>query len=138
MLRKKTLRLTSNTPLEQPNASADDEEGDVGFKRVYRVIDVDKEVQKSFPFEVGQEVPAEEMTPWLTPFEVDLKPIYVVNEEIPGGSSLLEQPTLPSDSEQSDAAPLKAEHQLNASEYERACTTYRDNGWAFKVEKARS
>ena len=135
LVKEEDLKLTSNTPLEQPNAAADDEEGDVGFKRVYRVIDVDQEVQKSFPFEVGQEVPAEEMTPWLTPFEVDPKPIYVVNEEIPGGSSLLEQPTLPSDSEQSDAAPLKVEHQLNASEYERACTTYRENGWAFKVEK---
>ena len=135
LVKEEDLKLTSNTPLEQPNAATDDEEGDVGFKRVYRVIDVDKEVQKSFPFEVGQEVPAEEMTSWLTPFEVDPKPIYVVNEEIPGGSFLLEQPTLPSDSEQLDAAPLKAEHQLNASEYERACTTYRDNGWAFKVEK---
>ena len=135
LVKEEDLKLTSNTPLEQPNAAADAEEGDVGFKRVYRVIDVDKEVQKSFPFKVGQEVPAEEMTPWLTPFEVDPKPIYVVNEEIPGGSFLLEQPTLPSDSEQLDAAPLKAEHQLNASEYERACTTYRDNGWAFKVEK---
>ena len=135
LVKEEDLKLTSNTPLEQPNAAADDEEGDVGFKRVYRVIEVDNEVQKSFPFKVGQEVPAEEMTPWLTPFEVDPKPIYVVNKEIPGGSSLLEQPTLPSDSEQSDAAPLKAEHQLNASEYERACTAYRDNGWAFKVEK---
>ena len=135
LVKEEDLKLTSNTPLEQPNAAADDEEGDVGFKRVYRVIDVDNEVQKSFPFKVGQEVPAEEMTPWLTPFEVDPKPIYVVNKEIPGGSSLLEQPTLPSDSEPLDAAPLKAEHQLNASEYERACTTYRDNGWAFKVEK---
>ncbi len=135
LVKEEDLKLTSNTPLEQLNAAADDEEGDVGFKRVYRVIEVDNEVQKSFPFKVGQEVPAEEMTPWLTPFEVDPKPIYVVNKEIPGGSSLLEQPTLPSDSEQSDAAPLKAEHQLNASEYERACTAYRDNGWAFKVEK---
>ena len=135
LVKEEDLKLTSNTPLEQPNAAADDEEDDVGFKRVYRVIEVDNEVQKSFPFKVGQEVPAEEMTPWLTPFEVDPKPIYVVNKEIPGGSSLLEQPTLPSDSEQSDAAPLKAEHQLNASEYERACTAYRDNGWAFKVEK---
>ncbi|RKU33745.1 DNA-directed RNA polymerase subunit beta' [Candidatus Poribacteria bacterium] len=135
LVKEEDLKETSNTPPEQPNAAADDEEGDVGFKRVYRVIDVGKEAQKSFPFKVGQEVPAEEMTPWLTPFEVDPKPIYVVNEEIPGGSSLLEQSTLPSDSEQSDAAPLKAEHQLNASEYERACTVYRDNGWAFKVEK---
>ena len=135
LVKEEDLKGTSNTPPEQPNAAADDEEGDVGFKRVYRVINVDKEVQKSFPFKVGQEVPAEEMTPWLTPFEVDPKPIYVVNEEIPGGSSLLEQPTLRSDSKQSNAAPLKAEHQLNASEYERACTAYRDNGWAFKVEK---
>ena len=129
------LKLTSNAPPGQTNASADDEEDDVGFKRVYRVIDVDKEVQKSFPFKAGQEVPAEKMTPWLTPFEVDPKPIYVVNKEIPGGSALLEQPTLPSDTEQLDAAPIKAEHQLNASEYDRACAAYRDNGWAFKVEK---
>ena len=135
LVKEEDLKLTSNAPLEQTNAAADDEEGDVGFKRVYRVIDVDEKVQKSFPFKAGQEVPAEEMTPWLTPFEVDAKPIYVVNEEIRNGSSLLEQPTLPSDTEQLDAAPLKAGHQLNASEYERACTMYRDNGWAFKVEK---
>ena len=135
LVKEEDLKLTSNTPLEQPNAAADDEEDDVGFKRVYRVIDVDKEIQKSFPFKAGQEVPAGEMTPWLTPFEVDPKPIYVVNEEIPGGSSLLEQLTLRNDTEQSDAAPLKAGHQLNASEYERACTAYRENEWAFKVEK---
>ena len=135
LVKEEDLKLTGNAPVGQTNASADDENGDVGFKRIYRVIDVDKEVQKAFPFKAGQEVPAEEMTPWLTPFEMDSKPIYVVNQEIPNGSSLLEQPNLLDESDRSDAAPLKAEHQLNASEYDRASTTYRDNGWAFKVEK---
>ena len=135
LVKEEDLKLTGNAPVGQTNASADDENGDVGFKRIYRVIDVDKKVQKSFPFKAGQEVPAEEMTPWLTPFEMDSRPIYVVNQEIPNGSSLLEQPNLQGDSDRSDAAPLKAEHQLNASEYDRASSAYRDNGWAFKVEK---
>ena len=135
LVKEEDLKLTGNAPVGQTNASTDSEEGDAGFKRIYRIIDVDKNIQKSFPFKAEQEVPAEEMTPWLTPLEMDSKPIYVVNEEIPNGSSLLEQSTAPSDSDQSEAAPLKAEHQLNASEYDRASSAYRDNGWAFKVEK---
>ena len=135
LVKEEDLKETSNAPLGQTNVPEDSEEDDTGFKRVYRVTDVDKQLQKNFPFKVGQEVPAEEITPWLTPFEVDSKQIYVVNKNIPGGSALLEQTVLPSDSESSDASPLKAGAELSTTDYERACNAYRDNGWAFKVEK---
>ena len=135
LVKEEDLKLTSNAPLGQANTSAGTEEDDAGFKRVYRVTDVDSKVRKTFPFEVGQEVPTEEITPWLTPFEMDSKPIYVVNKEIPGGSSLLEQTASPSDSTSSDASPLKVGDELSAVDYDRAGTAYRENGWAFKVEK---
>ena len=135
LVKEEDLKGMSNAPLGQTNASTDSEEDDTGFKRVYRVTDIDEKVQKKFPFKVGQEVPTEEITPWLTPFEVESKPIYVVNADIPGGSSLLEQTILPSDGASADASPLKAGDELSTTDYERACTTYRDNGWAFKVEK---
>ncbi|MCY3739725.1 MAG: hypothetical protein OXH00_01755, partial [Candidatus Poribacteria bacterium] len=135
LVKEEDLKEASNASLGQTNATADSEDDDTGFKRVYRVTDIDQKVQKNFPFEVGQEVPAEEITPWLTPFEIDSKPIYVVNKEISGGASLLEQTVLPSDSTSTDASPLKAGAELSTTDYERACTAYRDNGWAFKVEK---
>ena len=135
LVKEEDLKVTSNAPLEQTDASADSEEDDTGFKRVYRVTDIHENVQKNFPFKVGQEVPTEDITPWLTPFEIDSKPIYVVNEDIPQGSSLIEQTLLPSDSATSEASPLKAGDELSTTDYERACTAYRENGWAFKVEK---
>ena len=135
LVKEEDLKEASNASLGQTNAATDNEEDDTGFKRVYCVTDIDEKVQKNFPFKVGQEVPAEEITPWLTPFEIDSKPIYVVNEEISGGSSLLEQTVLPSDRTSADASPLKAGAELSTTDYERACTAYRDNGWAFKVEK---
>ncbi|MXV75280.1 DNA-directed RNA polymerase subunit beta' [Candidatus Poribacteria bacterium] len=135
LVKEEDLKEASNASLGQTDATPDSEEDDTGFKRVYRVTDIDEKVQKNFPFKVGQEVPAEEITPWLTPFEIDSKPIYVVNKEISGGSSLLEQAVLPSDSAGTDASPLKAGAELGTTDYERACTAYRDNGWAFKVEK---
>ncbi len=135
LVKEEDLKVTSNLPLEQTNGTADSEEDDTGFKRVYRVTDIDENVQKNFPFKVGQEVPTEEITPWLTPFEMDSKPIYVVNKDIPEGSSLIEQTLLPSDRARSDASPLKAGDELSTTDYERACTSYRENGWAFKVEK---
>ena len=135
LVKEEDLKVTSHVPLEQMDIPTDSEEDDTGFKRVYRVTDIDENVQKNFPFKVGQEVPTEEITPWLTPFEIDSKPIYVVNEDIPKGSSLIEQTFLPSDSASSDASPLKAGDELSTTDYERACTTYRENGWAFKVEK---
>ena len=135
LVKEEDLKVTSNAPLGQTNVSAGNEEDDTGFKRVYRVTDIDEKVRKNFPFEVDQEVPTEEITPWLTPFEVDSKPIYVVNEDISDGSSLLKQTILPSDSASSDASPLKAGTELSITDYERACAAYRDNGWAFKVEK---
>ena len=135
LVKEEDLKVTSNAPLEETDVSEDSEEEDTGFKRIYRVTDIDETVRKNFPFKVGQEVPAEEITPWLTPFEVDSKPIYVVNQEIPGGSALLEQALLPSDSTSSEAPPLKVGTELSATDYERAATAYRDNAWAFKVEK---
>ena len=135
LVKEEDLKGMSNATLGQTNVSADSEADDTGFKRVYRVTDIDKKIQKNFPFKVGQEVPAEEITPWLTPFEIDSKPIYVVNAEIPGGASLLEQTVLTSDRAGSDASPLKVGAELSTTDYERASTAYRDNGWAFKVEK---
>ena len=136
LVKEEDLKVTSNAPLEQTNVAADSEdEEDTGFKRVYRVTDIHENVQENFPFEVGQEVPTEEITPWLTPFEIDSKPIYVVNEDIPDGSSLIEQTFLPSDRASSEVSPLKAGDELSTTDYERACTSYRENGWAFKVEK---
>ncbi len=135
LVKEQDLKEASNASLGQTNAATDSEEDDTGFKRVYRVTDIDEKVQKNFPFKVGQEVPAEEITPWLTPFEIDSKQIYIVNKEIAGGSSLLEQTVLPSDGTSVDASPLKAGAELSTTDYERACTAYRDNGWAFKVEK---
>ena len=135
LVKEEDLKGTSHASLGQANEPADTEEDDMGFKRVYRVTDIDENVQKNFPFKVGQEVPAEEIAPWLTPFEVESKPIYVVNTEIPGGSALLEQSVVPSDDTSSEASPLKAGAELSTTDYERASTAYRDNGWAFKVEK---
>ena len=135
LVKEEDLKVTGNAPLGQTNVSPDSEEDDTGFKRVYRVTEIDEKVQKNFPFKVGQEVPTEEIAPWLTPLEVDSKPIYVVKEDIPEGASLLAQTVLPSDRASSDASPLKAGDELSTTDYERACTAYRDNGWAFKVEK---
>ena len=134
LVKEEDLKVTSNAS-GQTNVSASSEEDDTGFKRIYRVTSIDKTVRKNFPFKVGQEVPTEEITPWLTPFEVDSKPIYVVNKDIPNGSPLLEQTVLPSDSRSSDTSPLKIGDELSTTDYERSCATYRDNGWAFKVEK---
>ena len=105
MFKEEDLKVTSNAPLEQTDEAAESEEDDTGFKRVYRVTDIDENVQKNFPFKVGQEVPTEEIMPWLTPFEVDSKLIYVVNADIPKGSSLIQQTLLPSDSASSEASP---------------------------------
>ena len=135
LVKEEDLKVTSNAPLGETNGSPETEADDTGFTRVYRVTDIDEDVHKNFPFKVEQEVPAEEITPWLTPFEVDAKPIYVVNEEIPGGSALLEQTIFTSDRAESDALPLKAGAELSTTDCERASTAYRDNGWAFKVEK---
>ena len=135
LVKEEDLKITSNAPLGQTNVSADSEEDDTGFKRVYRITDIDENVKKNFPFKVDQEVPTEEIAPWLTPIEVDSKPIYVVKEDIPDGSTLLAQTVLPSDRANSEASPLKAGDELSTTDYERACAIYRDNGWAFKVEK---
>ena len=135
LVQEEDLKVTSNASGQTNVSAAGSEEDDTGFKRIYRVTSIDETVRKNFPFTVGQEVPTEEITPWLTPFEVDSKPIYVVNKAIPNGSSLLGQTVLPSDSTSSDTSPLKIGDELSMTDYERACATYRDNGRAFKVEK---
>ena len=45
------------------DASLGSEERDATFKRVYRVTE---KTSDAFPYEVGDEVPTEEITPWLT------------------------------------------------------------------------
>ena len=86
---------------------------DVDFRseRVYRIIE---KTDKAFPYQVGEEVSTEDITPWLTPFEVELKPVYVVN---------------------TDVEDFSVEQVLSAREYEDARQRYQQLERAFKVEK---
>ena len=89
------------------------EEDDVDFKseRVYRITE---KTDKSFPYQVGEEVSTEDITPWLTPFEVEAKPVYVVHTEVDDFS---------------------VEQVLSAREFEDARQQYQQFERAFKVEK---
>ena len=90
------------------DASLGGKEGDDNFKRIYRVTE---KTNIDFPFEVGDEVPTEEITPWLTPFDVDAKPVYVMTEEIADAPALLKQTAL-SDEEAASDAPSFADGQM--------------------------
>ena len=114
------------------DASLDGEEGDANFKRVYRVTE---KTSKAFPFEVGDEVSTEEITPWLTPFEVDSKPVYVMKAEVADAPSLLKQPTSLGEGETTDVPPLTVGQELTEREYTEARTQYKQLERAFKVEK---
>ena len=67
LVKEEDLKVTGNAPLGQTNVSPDSEEDDTGFKRVYRVTEIDEKVQKNFPFKVGQEVPTEEICTVVDP-----------------------------------------------------------------------
>ena len=114
------------------NDALDSEESDANFKRVYRVT---KKTEKAFPFEVGDEVPTEEITPWLTPFEVDAKPVYVMKEEVADAPALLKQPTSLGEDATEDVPPLAVGQELTEREYTEARTQYKLLERAFKVKK---
>ncbi len=102
------------------------------FKRIYRITE---KTSDAFPYEVGDEVPTEEITPWLTPFEVDSKPIYIMNTEIADAPALLKQSTLLEEGSTSDAPPFTVGQELTEREYTEARAQYKQLERAFKVEK---
>ncbi len=88
-------------------------DGDVDFRaeRVYRITE---KTDKSFPYDVDEEVSTEDITPWLTPFKVESKPVYVVD---------------------TDVDDFVAGQVLTAREFEDARQRYQHQERAFKVEK---
>ena len=87
---------------------------DASFNRVYCITEIDKKTSKDFGFKVGDEVEPDKIAPLLNPFEVDTKPVYVVNTEV---------------------AEFAVGQTLTAREYEDARTEYQHLERAFKVEK---
>ncbi|MCY3550864.1 MAG: DNA-directed RNA polymerase subunit beta' [Candidatus Poribacteria bacterium] len=87
---------------------------DASFNRVYCITEIDKKTSKDFGFKVGDEVEPEKIAPLLNPFEVDTKPVYVVNTEV---------------------GEFAVGQTLTAREYEDARTEYQQLERAFKVEK---
>ncbi len=102
------------------------------FERVYRITE---KTSKTFPYEVGDEVSTEDITPWLTPFEVDSKPVYIMNTEIPDAPALLKQSTVLDEGSTSDAVPFTVGQELTEREYMEARAQYKQLGRAFKVER---
>ena len=80
-------------------------------------------------------MPTEEITPWLTPFEVDAKPVYVMTAEVADAPSLLKQPTSLGDETPTDIPPLAVGQELTEREYTEARAQYKMLERAFKVEK---
>ncbi len=114
------------------DASLGGKEGDDNFKRIYRVTE---KTNIDFPFEVGDEVPTEEITPWLTPFDVDAKPVYVMTEEIADAPALLKQTALSDEEAASDAPSFADGQMLTEREFTEARAQYKQLERAFKVEK---
>ncbi|MDE0553406.1 MAG: DNA-directed RNA polymerase subunit beta', partial [Candidatus Poribacteria bacterium] len=102
------------------------------FKRVYRVTE---KTSETFPYEVGDEVPTEEITPWLTPFEVDSKPVYIMNTEIPDAPALLKQSIVLDEGSTPDVPSLTVGQELTEREYAEARAQYKQLGRAFEVER---
>ncbi len=88
-----------------------DQDADFRAERVYRITE---KTDKSFPYQVGEEVSTEDITPWLTPFELEAKPVYVVH---------------------TDVDDFSVEQVLTAREFEDARQQYQHLERAFKVEK---
>ena len=84
------------------------------FNRVYCITEIDKQISKDFGFKVGDEVAPEAIAPLLNPFEIEAKPVYVVDTEV---------------------GDFTAGQTLTAREYEDARTEYQHLERAFKVEK---
>ena len=118
------LTATQGNASAEPTDDAESEASDVdtanasgrdaSFNRVYCIIEIDKKTSKDFGFKVGDEVEPEKIAPLLNPFEVDTKPVYVVNIEV---------------------GEFAVGQTLTAREYEDARTEYQQLERAFKVEK---
>ena len=80
---------------------------DTSFERVYRITE---RTHRDFPYAVGDIVAAEEIEPWLTPFEAAPNPVYVIDAN----------------------APWHAGETLTRYQYEEVCRDYRP----FESEKA--
>ena len=88
------------------------------FERVYRITEC---TGANLPFKVGDPVREETIAPWLTPFDLESKPVYVVHTEITAdeNSGL-------------DPADYQIGRELTERAYEHARVRYQ----AFKVEKS--
>ena len=114
------------------DVSLSSEERDANFKRVYRITEKTRE---AFPYEVGEEVPTEEITPWLTPFEVDSKPVYIMNTEVADSPALLKQTPASDKESTADVPSFTVGQELTEREYTEARAQYRQLERAFEVEK---
>ena len=114
------------------DVSLSSEERDANFKRIYRITEKTRE---AFPYEVGEEVPTEEITPWLAPFEVDLKPVYIMNTEVADSPALLKQTPTSDKEATADVPSFTVGQELTEREYTEARAQYRQLERAFKVEK---
>ena len=91
---------------------------DSHFERVYRITE---RTRADFPYEVGEEVSASDIASWLTPFELESKPVYVVHAEITGDAN-----------SGLDATEYQIGRELTERAYEDARLKYQ----AFQVEKS--
>ena len=101
----------NNTSQETEDDVETDRDVDFRSERVYRITE---KTDKAFPYQVGEEISTEDITPWLTPFEVEIKPVYVVH---------------------TDVNDFSVEQVLTAREFEDARQQYQLLERAFKVEK---
>jgi hypothetical protein len=112
--------VSGNASSERPNGPSDSPDTanasgrDASFNRVYCITEIDKQTSKDFGFKVGDEVAPEEIAPLLNPFEMEIKPVYVVHTEV---------------------AEFTVSQTLTSREYEDARTEYQQLERAFKVEK---
>lgn len=90
------------------------------FERVYRITE---RKSADFPFAVGEEVSASDIAPWLTPFDLAPKPVYVAHTEIAAGEN-----------SEPDTLAYQIGTELTEREYEAARLKYQ----AFEVEKSPS
>ena len=78
---------------------------------------------------------AENIMPWLTPFEVDSKPVYIMNTEIADAPALLKQSTSLDEEAPSEVRPFTVGEKLTEREYTEARAQYKQLERAFKVER---
>ncbi len=90
---------------------------DSHFERVYRITE---RTRADFPYEVGEEVSASDIASWLTPFDLESKPVYVMHTEITGDAN-----------SGLDPAEYQIGRELTERAYEEARLKYR----AFQVKE---